>query len=72
MATTFRLVPGRTPLDLRLDSLQAALPSSMRVIEKPDGVYVTVDSITDEDEANPSLTVKLIGFSSLLTCDFEP
>lgn len=51
MTTTFRLIPDKNPLDLKLGHLQASLPPSMKVSEKHDGFYVTVKSTTDEDES---------------------
>jgi hypothetical protein len=68
MATTFRLEPEQPPLDLDLSRLQAALPPSMRVHEKHDGVYVTVESTDEEDESAQVLINREIDRVHFLTC----
>ena len=68
MLTTFRLVAEREPIDLNLARLQNALPASMRVLERPDGVYVNVESAEDEDLSTQSLIDREVDRIQFLTC----
>ncbi|MFT3758410.1 hypothetical protein [Thauera sp.] len=68
MATTFRLVPEREPIDLNFERLKNSLPASMCVLKKPDGIYVTVESTEDEDPSTQVLIDREVDRIQFLTC----
>jgi hypothetical protein len=68
MTTSFRLVPESKSVDLNLAKLQSALPATMRVDERPDGVYVNVASAGPEDEQAQMEIDRELDRVYLLTC----
>lgn len=49
MSTEFKLIFEGEP-DLEIDKFRESLPSDFRVIQKSDGIYVTIRSNVDEDK----------------------
>lgn len=66
--TLFKLLGAQPRLDVDLKLLQQALPPSMRVEDRPDGLYVLVDTPIQDDPAAQALMDRELDRLHFLTC----